>query len=119
MSLEWPVYDECPFLASSLISSQHCTQPVYIVLRSSEGNLIGDHRSYLARFAGKFDSVTTDSVVVTDETVDVLCFLMRFFHPRGLSEFEDTTFDILLPLAHAAEKSQVWGAMVVRKFRLS
>ncbi|KAJ7582047.1 hypothetical protein C8J56DRAFT_243259 [Mycena floridula] len=103
---------------------QDCTQPVDIILKSSQGFLIGAHRCHLGRFSDGFPSSecvagSIEEIVPLDETTDVLFLLVEFLHPQPLPDIQDTGFDLLLGLAYAAEKYQVYSAMSICKIHLS
>ncbi|KAJ7582049.1 hypothetical protein C8J56DRAFT_1056184 [Mycena floridula] len=103
---------------------KECTQPVDIILKSSQGILIGAHRCHLGRFSDGFpssESVTgsIEEIVPLDENTGVLLLLLEYLHPQRLPDIKDVGFELLLGLAYAAEKYQVYSAMSVCSIHLS
>ncbi|KAJ7582210.1 hypothetical protein C8J56DRAFT_792913, partial [Mycena floridula] len=96
-----------------------------ILLRSSDGFLIGAHRCNMGRFSDGFPSAeavtvtSLEEIVPLSETKVVLDLLLHFLHPHVLPTCADLEFTTLLPLAYAAEKYQVFSAMLICRVRLS
>ncbi|KAJ7572149.1 hypothetical protein C8J56DRAFT_58383, partial [Mycena floridula] len=91
-----------------------CDQQVDIVLKSSDGFLIGAHRCNMGRFSDGFPSAeavtitSLEEVVPLAETKAVLDMLLYFLHPRSLPTCDELDFGTLLALAYAAEKYLVY-----------
>ncbi|KAJ7576354.1 hypothetical protein C8J56DRAFT_399175 [Mycena floridula] len=100
-----------------------CDQQVDIVLKSSDGFLIGAHRCNMGRFSDGFPSAeavtitSLEEVVPLAETKAVLDMLLYFLHPRSLPTCDVLDFGTLLALAYAAEKYLVYSAMIVCRIR--
>ncbi|KAJ7576356.1 hypothetical protein C8J56DRAFT_1171469 [Mycena floridula] len=104
---------------------QGCNQAVDLLLESSDGFLIGAHRCYMGRFSDGFpsaESVTVTSleeVVPLAETKIVLNLLLHFMHPQSPPTLSEIDFETLLSLGYAAEKYQVFSAMLLCHLRFS
>ncbi|KAG5637526.1 hypothetical protein H0H81_004222 [Sphagnurus paluster] len=88
---------------------------------SSDEVLFYIHRKNLETNAEGFPSAEFDTggeIVPLTETAVTLELLFQFIYPRRHPDLEDTTFEILAPLAEAAEKYQVFSAMTICKIRM-
>lgn len=77
----------------------------------------------MGRFSDGFstaDSVTTslNENVSLSETSTVLKLLLQFMHPTRLSDISQVEFEVLEPLAYAAEKYLVYSAMAICKIHI-
>jgi hypothetical protein len=61
---------------------------------------------------------TLDEVVELSETSTTLNLLLRFCYPDHHPDVESLPFDVLAPLAEAAQKYEVYAAMNICKLRM-
>lgn len=107
----------------------NCELPVDIVLKSSDGSLVGAHHGNLAHFSEAFPvpgSVkTTDAPIDLPEDGETLRVLMQFMHHQRLPNLADHVPNLfkkptkLLALAEAAEKYLVYSAMGMCNLRIA
>ncbi|KAJ7581926.1 hypothetical protein C8J56DRAFT_832825, partial [Mycena floridula] len=101
---------------------QGCALPIDCRLESSDGDSIPFHRSLLAHFG---TNVTVEPVKGGVDSVDltakgeIINLLVQFMHPHRFPSCAAIDFDVILSLAHVAEKYQVYPAMQMCNFRLS
>ncbi|KAF6745855.1 hypothetical protein DFP72DRAFT_1175867 [Ephemerocybe angulata] len=92
-----------------------CILPVDLVLQSSDGKLIGAHRTNMEHFSDGFP--TCDSVTSTSEPVpltedgETLTLLLRFMHKHKYPGLTPMDAASIFALAEAAEKYMVYSAM--------
>ncbi|KAJ7258453.1 hypothetical protein B0H12DRAFT_1014887 [Mycena haematopus] len=101
--------------------------PVYfadgdVTFQSSDGVLFRVHRKNLEVCADGFPpsefAVTDGEIISLSETSVTLDLLFQFMYPRRHPALDTTPFDVLEPLAEAAEKYQVFPAMNICHIRL-
>ncbi|KAJ7600328.1 hypothetical protein C8J56DRAFT_813116 [Mycena floridula] len=97
-----------------------CLQPVDIALKSCDGKLIGCHRSYLGWYSGRLSTATVvQDILPLDETAEVLLIMVEFMHPRPPPILRGISLNLVLRLAYAAQKYEVFSAKAITKQRLS
>nr|GAT48900.1 predicted protein [Mycena chlorophos] len=92
-----------------------------ITFRSSDGVLFRVHRKNLEVCAEGFPPSgfdTNGEVVDLTETSTTLDLLFQFMYPQRHPSLDATPFEVLFPLAEAAEKYQVFPAMNICHIRL-
>jgi hypothetical protein len=89
-----------------------CRLSVDIVLKSSDGTLIGSHKANLDSFGDAFPS-THQSPIDMSEIESTLKILMRFIHPGSHPDVSRLTSRELFSLAYAAEKYKIRDATTV------
>lgn len=101
-----------------------CAEDSDVTLQSSDGVFFKVHRRNLAVCSGVFsgaEDVSTPSqgeIVHMLEHSTVLDLLLQFMYPQPQPELSKVDFQILAPLAEAAEKFEVFPAMVVCRFQM-
>ncbi|KJA14455.1 hypothetical protein HYPSUDRAFT_49171 [Hypholoma sublateritium FD-334 SS-4] len=99
-----------------------CDANADITFKSSDAVLFKIHSKYLAATSGGLQVpanflTSPDEVIPLEEPSEILILLFQFIHPRTeVNNFRQPLVmnmkpDILFPLAEAAEKYQVFGAM--------
>jgi hypothetical protein len=89
-----------------------------IVIQSSDGVLFRVHKSNLALSSAGFapsEFETLDKIVELTETSTTLNLLLKFCYPDRHPDLKTLKFDVLAPLAEAAQKYEVYSAMNVCK----
>jgi hypothetical protein len=101
-----------------------CRLTVDIVLKSSDGILLGAHSANLEMWSSGFPpasfrnpSGSLDLVPLT-EASDVLVLLLQYMHHHRQPDSRKFGFDILPRLAEAAEKYEIFSAMEVCRIRM-
>jgi hypothetical protein len=93
-----------------------------VTFKSSDGVLFHVHRKNLEVCTEGFPpaeiSVTAGEVSDLLETAETLDLLFQFMYPKRHPALDTTPFEILHPLAEAAEKYQVFPAMNICHIRL-
>ncbi|KAJ7501090.1 hypothetical protein B0H11DRAFT_1993574 [Mycena galericulata] len=92
-----------------------------IIFKSSDGVLFHIHRKNLEVCTEGFppgELLTTGEVVDLPETSTTLDLLFQFMYPQRHPALDTTPFEVLEPLAEAAEKYQVFPAMNICHIRL-
>ena len=107
----------------------NCQLPVDIVLKSSDGCLVGAHHDNLAHFSEAFPTPgsvkTTDTPVDLSEDGETLRLLMHFMHHHRLPNLAEHAGTLLnkptqlIALAEAAEKYLVYSAMGMCNIRIA
>jgi hypothetical protein len=98
-----------------------CKAIVDVVLKSSDGELIGAHQRNLEMFTEAFPiagtAVASDPVSL-EETAEVLRLMLRYTHNARLSSLDDISFTLLASLAEAVEKYMIYSAVEFCKIRM-
>ncbi|KAJ7759376.1 hypothetical protein DFH07DRAFT_957985 [Mycena maculata] len=92
-----------------------------VTFKSSDGVLFHVHRKNLEVCTGGFPPAeisTKDEIVDLTETSATLELLFQFMYPRRHPSLDTTPFEVLEPLAEAAEKYQVFPAMNICHIRM-
>ncbi|KAJ7048777.1 hypothetical protein C8F01DRAFT_46413 [Mycena amicta] len=92
-----------------------------VVFRSSDSVLFRIHRKNLEVCTEAFppdDISTDDDAVELTKTSTTLELLFQFIYPQRHPALDTTPFEVLYPLAEAAEKYQVFPAMNICHIRL-
>ncbi|KAJ7190807.1 hypothetical protein GGX14DRAFT_381746 [Mycena pura] len=93
-----------------------------VTFQSSDGVLFRVHRKNLEVCADGFPpsgfAVANGEIIPLSETSVTLDLLFQFMYPRRHPALDTTPFDVLEPLAEAAEKYQVFPAMNICHIRL-
>jgi len=79
------------------------------------------HRTHLESHTGGFapaEIPTLDEVVLLSEPAEVLELLFQFTHPSRQPSVLNLEFDLVIALAEAAEKYEVYGAMNLCNMRM-
>ncbi|KAJ7759902.1 hypothetical protein B0H16DRAFT_1415622 [Mycena metata] len=103
------------------VSSKFSFADSDITFKSSDSVLFHVHRKNLDVCTEGFPpaGISTDgSIVELTETSDTLELLFRFVYPERHPGLDTTPFEVLAPLAEAAEKYQVFPAMNICHIRL-
>ncbi|KAG6811102.1 hypothetical protein H0H92_008990 [Tricholoma furcatifolium] len=96
--------------SSPVISKNFCALDADVIFQSSDGIRFLIHRKNLETHAGGFppsEFQTLDEVVVLEEDAATLELLFQFVYPRRLPDVATMAFEIVYPLAKAAEKYEV------------
>ncbi|EDR16138.1 uncharacterized protein LACBIDRAFT_291921 [Laccaria bicolor S238N-H82] len=110
-----------PSDAEPRTSKYFCDAAADVVFQSSDGVLFRVYRSRLEANTGGFAPAkipTLDEVVVLSEPAEVLELLFQFAHPSRQPSVLNLEFDLLLALAEAAEKYEVYAAMNICNMRM-
>ncbi|TFK38530.1 hypothetical protein BDQ12DRAFT_705474 [Crucibulum laeve] len=93
-----------------------------VIIRSSDNMHFHIHRKYLEANTGAFPpsefETGKDEVVALTESSVTLELLFSFIYPQRYPELEDVPFEIIEPLAEAAEKYEVFSAMYICHLRM-
>jgi len=92
-----------------------------IIIKSSDNVHFNIHRKYLEANTGAFppSEVKSDGdVVELTETSDTLELLFQFIYPQRHPSLSDSPYEIIAPLAEAAEKYEVFSAMNICQIRM-
>ncbi|KAF8970661.1 hypothetical protein BDZ97DRAFT_55529 [Flammula alnicola] len=97
-----------------------------LIVQSVDGTQFHLHRKYLEAHTGAFpgpgavgfNSNTRQDVTHLTEPASVLEILFQFVYPKRHPALEDTSFEILAPLAEAIEKYEVFSAMSICEVQL-
>lgn len=96
-----------------------------VTFRSSDGILFFVHRSNLEAHTEFFPGpdladiiINPDEETVLTEPSEVLAIIFDFVYPRKQPDMDKTDFKIVLQVAEAVEKYQVFSAMKVCEMRL-
>ncbi|KAJ7698778.1 hypothetical protein B0H14DRAFT_3904711 [Mycena olivaceomarginata] len=98
------------------VSEQFNFSDADVTFQSSDGVLFRLHRKNLEFGAGGFppsDILTQDEIVPLTETCITLDLLLQFMYPQRPPDLSKTSFEVLEPVAEAAEKYQVFSAMAI------
>ncbi|RXW19951.1 hypothetical protein EST38_g5917 [Candolleomyces aberdarensis] len=105
--------------SSSTVGSE-CQLPVDIILKSSDGILLGGHKSNLDMYSEGFPPMGSPppqpgppEVVDFEETSETLSYLLHFMHKVQYPDLSELKAKRLFALADAAEKWRVLSAMAV------
>ncbi|TFK37786.1 hypothetical protein BDQ12DRAFT_607189, partial [Crucibulum laeve] len=93
-----------------------------LIFQSSDNIHFHIHRKYLEANTGAFPpsefEIGGDEIVPLTESSVTLELLFSFIYPQRHPELEDVPFEIIEPLAEAAEKYQVFSAMHICHLRM-
>ncbi|KAG5642311.1 hypothetical protein DXG03_003012 [Asterophora parasitica] len=92
-----------------------------VVFLSSDNVAFHIHRTYLEGNAGAFPPAEFDTqgeVVRLEESSTTLELLFQFVYPQRHPTLDDTPFEVLAPLAEAAEKYEVFAAINICLVRM-
>ncbi|KAJ2913669.1 hypothetical protein MD484_g6745, partial [Candolleomyces efflorescens] len=102
-----------------------CHLPVDIILKSSDGVLIGGHKANLDTYSEGFPPATLiaptiglPEVVDFEEKSETLVLLLRFMHKVQFPDIAELDAEKLFALADAAEKWRVLSAMAFRPWKM-
>lgn len=97
------------------VAGPECRLEVDVILRSSDGYLIGAHQSNLDQYSDGFPDSNTqmDATQPVDlvEDADTLKILMRFMHKQRYPKVSWLETTQIFSLAEAAEKYLVYSAI--------
>ncbi|KAF9524872.1 hypothetical protein CPB83DRAFT_945509 [Crepidotus variabilis] len=97
-----------------------CVATIDVILKSSNGKLIGSHQAGLNQYSDAFPAVgfeVTEPVELS-ETADVLQLMLYFMHHVRQPELKNLDFKVLAGLAEAAEKYSIFTAMDLCKIHM-
>ncbi|KAF8886722.1 hypothetical protein BD779DRAFT_1441389, partial [Infundibulicybe gibba] len=92
-----------------------------VTFSSSDAVLFRIHRKNLETSTGGFPAggfATLGEIVPLTETATTLELLFQFVYPRRHPDLETVTFEVLAPLAEAAEKYEVFAALNICKIHM-
>lgn len=98
-----------------------CAKDADVTFVSSDNVLFKIHRKHLESNAVAFPPAefdTCEEVVQLTEASETLELLFQFVYPRRHPNLETTPFEILSPLAEAAEKYEAFAAMNICNIRM-
>ncbi|KAJ7186156.1 hypothetical protein C8R46DRAFT_1062607 [Mycena filopes] len=107
--------------AATTVSSKFNFADADVTFQSADNVLFHVHRKNLEVCAEGFPpaEISTDGTIVElPETAATLELLFRFMYPERHPGLDTTPFEVLAPLAEAAEKYQVFPAMNICHIRL-
>jgi hypothetical protein len=110
-------------LASLLIFPvEDCKWAVDVVLKSSDGELMGAHQRNLEIYTEGFPiagSTVASGPVSLVEPADVLRLMLRYTHHTRQPNLDGVAFTLLASLAEAVEKYMVYSAMEVCRLQMT
>ncbi|TFK37166.1 hypothetical protein BDQ12DRAFT_653060 [Crucibulum laeve] len=92
-----------------------------VIIQSCDGVQFHIHRKHLEANTGAFPPAefsTKGEVVKLTENVRTLNFLFQFIYPKRHPALDSEKFDVLAPLAEAAEKYEVFSAINICHIRM-
>lgn len=92
-----------------------------IVIKSSDNILFNVHRKYLQANTGAFPPSEIESdgeIVELSEVSETLELLFQFIYPQRHPSLSDSPYEVIAPLAEAAEKYEVFSAMNICQIRM-
>lgn len=93
-----------------------------ITFRSGDGVLFCIHRKYLETHTESFPGheilVRPDEIVDLPESGEVLAIIFDLVYPRKQPDIEEMAFELVIHVAEAVEKYQIFSAMKACEFRL-
>ncbi|KDR68759.1 hypothetical protein GALMADRAFT_282919, partial [Galerina marginata CBS 339.88] len=98
-----------------------------VTIQSSDGVQFRLHRKHLEAHTGAFPGADSAKLIVSDgradvvhltEPAEVLEILFEFVYPQRPPDLKDLEFKVLVPLAEAVEKYEVFAAMRMCEMRL-
>ncbi|KAF8956957.1 hypothetical protein BDZ97DRAFT_1670745, partial [Flammula alnicola] len=93
-----------------------------LTIQSIDGVLFKVHRKNLELGTGAFPPSdlfdTQGEVTCLTETADVLAIMFQFVYPRRHPDLEDVDFQLVIQVAEAVEKYEVFSAMNTCRLRL-
>ncbi|KAJ7600323.1 hypothetical protein C8J56DRAFT_7159 [Mycena floridula] len=101
-----------------------CSLACDITLISLDGVRFGAHSDNLVRYGGGFPVSSTISIhdkpVMMHVSTYMVDFIIKFTHSVSIPEYiENLPVDVLLELAWAADRWQIYGAMAATELALS
>ncbi|KAF9458580.1 hypothetical protein BDZ94DRAFT_1226088 [Collybia nuda] len=105
----------------AVTSERFCQQDSDVIFRSCDDVLFHIHRKNLETNTGGFPPEEFDTkkeIVLLTETASTLELLFQFIYPQRHPDLETTPFEVLDPLAEAAEKYEVYSAINICKIRM-
>ncbi|KAG5650797.1 hypothetical protein H0H81_011019 [Sphagnurus paluster] len=107
---------------SAKISEKFNSGDADVSFRSSDNVIFRIHRRNLETHTGAFPPPEFDTqgeiVELRDETSETLELLFQFIYPQRHPHLDATPFEVLAPLAEAAEKYEVYAAMNICRVRM-
>lgn len=97
-----------------------CELDADVVFQSSDSVKFRIHSNNLSTFAGAFPpaELGKDEVVLLSESSHTLELLFKFVYPKRYPSLAAFSFEVIAPLAEAAEKYEVYAAIHITRAQM-
>jgi len=108
---------------AAICTVEDCKLTVDIVLKSSDGQLLGAHQRNLEMYTEGFPIAGSTLAIVSDpvcleETAEVLHLMLQYTHNIRLPCLDTIPFTLVASLAEAVEKYLIYSAMEICKVKM-